>query len=101
MKNNMKNKQNKRVYLAVPYTHKNKAVLTRRFNLVNKCAAKLINDGMFVFSPISMNHPIKLQADLPCLWSFWADYDTSYLEVCSKMFLNSPAGRNPWALKPR
>ena len=83
----MKNKPSKRVYLAVPYTHKNPRVLTRRFNLVNKAAAKLINQGYYVFSPISMNHPIKLADDLPCLWEFWAAYDTAYLEVCNKMFV--------------
>lgn len=83
-----KTKENRRVYLAVPYTHENPRVLTRRFNLVNRAAARLINEqNYFVFSPISMNHPIKIADDLPCLWEFWADYDTAYLEVCSKMFV--------------
>lgn len=85
MKNKKKNDEI--VYLATPYTHANPRVLTRRFNLVNKAAANLINSGHFVFSPISMNHGIKLAADLPCLWSFWEAYDSAFLRRCSKMFV--------------
>lgn len=82
-----KNKKDEIVYLAVPYTHKNPGTLTRRFNLVNKAAAKLMDQGYYPFSPISMNHPIKLVADLPCLWEFWEGYDTAFLKRCSKMFV--------------
>lgn len=74
------------VYLAVPYSHPNKKVREKRFNIVNKVAAKLISEGEHIFSPISSSHPISLAGDLPKSFDFWIEYDRAFLK-CSKKLI--------------
>jgi hypothetical protein len=70
-------------YLAVPYTHKNPKIIEKRFIIVNKIAAILMNEGYHIFSPISHSHPIALAGKLPTQWEYWGQYDRAFLK-CSK-----------------
>lgn len=47
------------VYLASPYSHKNPLIRAERFDAACKAAAKLMQSGMAVFSPIAHSHPIE------------------------------------------
>ena len=49
------------IYLACPYTHPSAEVRLQRFELATRAAAKLISEGLIVFSPITMSHPIDMQ----------------------------------------
>jgi len=69
-----------RVYLATPYSHPDPAVREARFQAVNTVAAKLMQDGHHVYSPISHTHPIALAGDLPKGWDFWEAYDRTFIE---------------------
>jgi len=73
------------VYLACPYTHKDKAVMEERFHAVNKVAATLIQEGRYVFSPISQSHPISQAGALPTNWDYWHAYDRLILSCCSTL----------------
>ena len=44
----------RKIYLATAYTGYEK----KSFDIANKVAAQFIKEGHFVFSPISMSHPI-------------------------------------------
>ena len=77
------------VYLACPYTHEEKIVREARFVQVSKAAAKLMNQGHIVYSPIAHCHPIATYGDLPKTWSFWRRIDEVYLRH-SKMLVILP-----------
>ena len=69
----------RRIYLASPYTHEDKEVMTLRYNEALKVAGGLINKGYLVFSPIVHCHPIAEVCILPRDYQFWKDYSTSFL----------------------
>ena len=75
------------IYLATPYSDVDPEVRKERFQTVNRVAAKLIQGGHHVFSPISHTHPIALEGDLPLGWDYWEEYDRKMLSVCSEMFV--------------
>lgn len=79
--------ENELVYLAVPYSHQDPAVRRERFKAVNRVAAKLMREGVFIFSPISHTHPIELAGDLPYDWNFWYGYDRAILKHCKKLLV--------------
>jgi hypothetical protein len=80
-------KKKKLVYLACPYSHPDKGVMQERFIAVNRAAAKLMREGVFVFSPISHSHPIHECGDVPGDWEFWKQYDYTILRHCKEMIV--------------
>ena len=78
----------KLTYLAVPYTHPSKLVRRVRFEEVNKLAAKLINQGYYVFSPITQGHAMAMQnPELRTDWEFWKDFNDYMLFQCGTMIV--------------
>lgn len=75
------------VYLATPYTHADPKVCEARFRAVNAAAAKLMRDGLKIFSPISHSHPIAMAGELPIGWEFWREFDWAYLTHCHKIIV--------------
>lgn len=73
------------IYLACPYTSSNSEIENQRFEIANLVAAKLMNEGNFVFSPISQCHPISRAGGLPSDWEYWKEYDRKILSICSEM----------------
>lgn len=84
----------KKIYLAGPYSHQNMHVKEHRFKKLNIAAAKLMNEGYLVFSPISHTHPIALAGDLPGGWDFWEEYDRTFIEWCDEIHVLKLTG---WA----
>ena len=78
---------NELIYLACPYTHKDKAVMEERFRCVNKAASKLMAAGRYIFSPISHTHPIAEAGELPRGWEFWQGYDTAIISRCTSIYV--------------
>ena len=75
------------IYLATPYTHPDRAVRLARFRAVNKAASLLMQQGHYVFSPISHSHPIAEEGGLPTSWEFWEKYDIEVLKMCSQVIV--------------
>lgn len=75
------------VYLAGPYSHPDPAVREGRFRALNAVSAKLMRDGLHIFSPISHTHPIALAGDLPIGFDFWQEYDKAILVTCAKLIV--------------
>ena len=70
----------RKIYLASPYSHPDKAVCNERFKQAYKAASNLMSQGYIVFSPIAHSVPI---AD--CLKNhfdhdFWLEQDFSFLD---------------------
>jgi len=82
------------IYLACPYSDPDPAVRQQRFEQVNAFAAKLMAEGLTVFSPISHAHSIALAGDLPKGWDFWERYDREFLAVCETLVVLRLSG---WA----
>ena len=75
------------VYLACPYSHPDGAVRERRFHAVNRAAARLMSQGMMIFSPISHTHPIAVDGKLQTGWDFWERYDRICISCCHEMIV--------------
>lgn len=78
------------VYLACPYTDLSMEVRVSRFEASARAAAELIHRGMFVYSPITMTHPIDLvmAAEGDTMGSdYWCDFDEAFMSICSKMII--------------
>ena len=81
-----------RIYLATPYSDPDPKIRQERFDNINRIAASLINDGHYVFSPISHTHPIALIGNLPTGWEFWDGFDRSFIEWCDVVCVFCTAG---------
>ena len=78
------------VYLACPYTHPDLEVRLKRFQASAHAAAHLIHQGLFVYSPITMTHPIDLvmAAEGDTMGSdYWCDFDEAFMRVCHEMII--------------
>lgn len=67
-----------KIYLAIPYTFNPDF----SFDVANRCAAKLMNDGHVVFSPISHSHIISdfLEPHIRLDHEFWMMQDLPMVE---------------------
>src|SRR5271157_2948411 len=75
------------VYLASPYTHADPAVQEQRFKDVSRCAAILMECGVFVFCPIAHFTPIAVHGQLPHGWEFYRPFDIAFLRLCKAMLV--------------
>ena len=75
------------IYLAAPYSHKDKAVMQDRFEWVSAVCAELMKKGYVVFSPITYSHQLSIDHSLPCNWEFWKNIDETFLKVCDGMLV--------------
>jgi nucleoside 2-deoxyribosyltransferase len=79
-------------YLAGPYTHRSVQMRGKRVAALNRVAAKLMRQGVKVFSPISHTHPIAMAGELPTGWNFWREYDEVMLACCDRMLVVTATG---------
>ena len=72
-------------YLAIPYTW-NPA---KSFEIANKVAAKLMQEGKVIFSPISHSHVVTDHMDeqFRTSQSFWMAQDLPLLSVCDELIM--------------
>lgn len=75
------------IYLACPYSHKDKKVRAERFKAANRAAVDLMKRGFLVFSPISHSHPIATEGKLKGDWTTWQDFDTRMIYACDEVYV--------------
>ena len=78
------------VYLACPYTHPSIDLRIARFEASAQAAAYLIHQGMFIYSPITMTHPIDvaMATENETMGSdYWCDFDEAFMRVCDEMII--------------
>lgn len=76
------------VYLAAPYTDPDPGVRLDRFHKVTEVAARMIERGELVYSPLTMTHPIDLvlAEDGATMGSnYWVRYDEAFMSFCTKI----------------
>ena len=67
-------------YLASPYTTDNPYVRHLRFLRVTDIAGRLIEQGYFLFCPITQSHSIVTHSPLiGTSWEYWKDFDLEML----------------------
>lgn len=62
----------------------------QRFHASARAAAFLIHRGKFVYSPITMTHPIDLimAKEHDTMGSdYWCDFDEAFMRVCKEMII--------------
>jgi len=74
------------VYLAAPYSDKDKAVVEARMVLFCKVDAELSRKGIFTVSPL-LKHLVLQHSILPSDWEYWRDYSISLLTKCDYMIV--------------
>ena len=73
------------IYLAQPYTGTEEE-MNYRYEMACKVTARLIMEGLFVFSPISHGHgPARF--GLPKEFSYWEDYCELMIPKCNEIYL--------------
>lgn len=77
---------NKLYYLASPYSHPDANVQELRFQQVCEVAARLLEKGIYVFSPIAHTHPIAAYG-LPKDFKFWKQYDELIFSRCDALIV--------------
>ena len=82
------------LYLACPYSHPNSLVREKRFHTANHVAAKLMQCGIVVFSPLSHSVPISTEFSDSVTLSheFWMSQDLPILRRCDEMLLLGLSG---------
>lgn len=74
------------IYLATPYSHPDKFIEIDRFEKVTKVAAKLLQEGHHIISPITHGVPLcMVNTNLPSHFQFWEDYCIDLLSRCEEM----------------
>lgn len=70
----------KRIYLASPYSHPDAAVRVERYHAVCKAAARFARQGHTIFSPIAHGHSL-IANGLPIEDNYWQDWCLSFLDM--------------------
>ena len=74
------------VYLACPYSHPDPEVRHARFLAANRAAARLMAEGLVVFSPLSHGHAIaQTDVGLPTDYEFWRKSCHAFMRACSSV----------------
>ena len=72
-------------YLASPYSHADPAVRQQRFEAACAAAARLMQAGETVFSPIAHSHPVEQYFNAIEDGEFWMRQDIPILRHCARV----------------
>lgn len=75
------------VYLASPYSADKDSIKKKRFEAACEAAARLISQGVMIFSPIAHSHPIATIGCTPTSWEFWEKWCMGMLDKCDSMIV--------------
>lgn len=74
-------------YLASPYTAPDAETREYRFKAACKSAARFMQQGLVVFSPIAHSHPIEIEGGWQESGEFWKRQDEPYLMACDRLIV--------------
>lgn len=73
------------IYLASPYSHPDPAVREARYVAVTKQMARMVAQGLIVFGPITMSHPVEVIGRMPpAPTAWWLDFDKAFMDACAE-----------------
>ena len=73
----------KKIYLSIPYS----GIKEKSFKIVNEVAAKLLQQGYVVYSPISQGHAIVQENELPNTREFWEESEKEFISWCDTIMV--------------
>lgn len=75
------------IYLCSPYSHTEEDVMEARYVAACKTAARLMEDGYVVYSPIAHSHPIAqhMTKGKAVDYEFWMNQNIPMLRRCDKL----------------
>lgn len=74
-------------YLAIPYTDPDEEVMDFRAKVSDIICADLMNQGRYIYAPISSCHHIAKKYGLPRDWEFWKGMDEEYVSMCKTIII--------------
>lgn len=77
--------KHKLIFVSTPYSHEDEDVKMDRQLTVKAYVAKLMNEGLFAYSPIASCLDLAKKHDLPTDWDYWNNYCEAMLERCDIM----------------
>lgn len=77
----------KKIYLAAPYSDPDPVIRQRRTELADHVAAKIMQQGYVVFSPLSQSHRIAHHIGNHLSHDFWLTQDLEMLALCDEMWI--------------
>lgn len=75
------------VFLSVPYTDSDPAVVERRVQLMLNVDAHLMRQGVFTISPVYKHLLVQANLQVPGTWEYWRDYCKTLLQRCDRMII--------------
>jgi nucleoside 2-deoxyribosyltransferase len=87
------------IYLASPYSHPDPAVRQCRFELACMAAARRMERGLIVYSPIAHSHPIEQFMAQQQSHEFWMDQCMALLRRADSMGCECAIGE--YTINPR
>jgi hypothetical protein len=75
------------IYLTTPYSSKNPVIMEERFEKASEINARLMNQGLVVYSPIAHCHPLAMKYGLPTNWEFWKHFDEDLIARSEKLLV--------------
>ena len=75
------------IYLASPYSHKNKAVEELRYMCTERVVARLLESGLMIYSPIVHCHHLATNHDLPRDQLFWNRYNHHMVGLADELWV--------------
>lgn len=73
-------------YLGCPYNHNDKAVMERRYRLVNYYLTHFHKLGKLVYSPLTHNIPMH-KLGIEQTWDWWQTFDIAMLSRCNELIV--------------
>jgi len=67
------------IYIAVPYSDKDKEVVEKRYKDTCNYVAKVVAEGNVAFSAIVYGHTLLKYHEMPNDWEFWENFCNSFL----------------------
>ena len=81
------------IYLANPYSHKNKYIQDMRFLVTSYIGSKLIEKGFHIFSPIVESHNYaEVNPALKTDWEYWKAHDLLMIDKCDEVWVITMKG---------
>ena len=75
------------IYLAIPYSHADPAVMDSRAEIADYITARLTLAGYEVYSPISSWHHIAKEYELPTDYAYWKRLNDHILSICDRLWV--------------
>lgn len=74
-------------YVASPYSHPNPDMMVARHRLIESAVAVMLQDGMFVYSPIVHCHEIAMNHEMKTGFNYWENYNRAMLRKADRMIV--------------